>query len=140
MDVKTVFLNGSLDEDIYMVQPDGYVDEERPDHVCHLKRSLYGLKQSPRMWNQTIDKFMIGLGFKKCETDHCVYVKRDDDYMIFVAFYVDDLVLASSDNKLLESTKQALRDRFDMTNLGCLEYFLGIEIDQDRSVGRSVGR
>ncbi|GMF47079.1 unnamed protein product [Phytophthora lilii] len=55
MDVKTAFLNGLLDEDIYMVQPEGYTDEERPDYVCHLKRSLYGLKQSPRMWNQTID-------------------------------------------------------------------------------------
>uniref|UniRef100_H3H8N2 Integrase catalytic domain-containing protein n=1 Tax=Phytophthora ramorum TaxID=164328 RepID=H3H8N2_PHYRM len=64
MDVKTAFLNGVLDEDIYMAQPDGYVDEDHPDHVCKLKRSLYGLKQSPRMWNQTIDDFMLKLGFK----------------------------------------------------------------------------
>uniref|UniRef100_H3H942 Integrase catalytic domain-containing protein n=1 Tax=Phytophthora ramorum TaxID=164328 RepID=H3H942_PHYRM len=87
MDVKTAFLNGVLDEDIYMAQPDGYVDEDHPDHVCKLKRSLYGLKQSPRMWNQTIDDFMLKLGFKKCESDHCVYLKRDGQDMIFVALY-----------------------------------------------------
>ncbi|KAG2781706.1 hypothetical protein PC112_g24839 [Phytophthora cactorum] len=62
MDVKTAFLNGLLDEDIYMVQPDGYVDEDHPDYVCKLKRSLYGLKQSPRMWNQIIDDFILKLG------------------------------------------------------------------------------
>uniref|UniRef100_H3G5X7 Reverse transcriptase Ty1/copia-type domain-containing protein n=3 Tax=Phytophthora ramorum TaxID=164328 RepID=H3G5X7_PHYRM len=99
MDVKTAFLNGVLDEDIYMAQPDGYVDEDHPDHVCKLKRSLYGLKQSPRMWNQTIDDFMLKLGFKKCESDHCVYLKRDGQDMIFVALYVDDLVLASSNDE-----------------------------------------
>ena len=136
MDVNTAFLNGVLDEDIYMAQPDGYVDEARPDHVCKLKRSLYGLKQSPRMWNQTIDKFMLELGFKKCESDHCVYVKRDDQDMIFVALYVDDLVLASSTDELLKSTKKALGDRFEMTDMGQLKYFLGMEIDQDLTAGK----
>ena len=64
MDVKTAFRLGRLNEDIYMIQPDGYVDEDRPDLVCHFKRSLYGLKQSPRMWNQTVDKFMLDLKFQ----------------------------------------------------------------------------
>ncbi|KAG2758739.1 Retrovirus-related Pol polyprotein from transposon TNT 1-94 [Phytophthora cactorum] len=84
MDVKTAFLNGLLDEDIYMAQPDGYIDEVHPDYVCKLKRSLYGLKQSPRMWNKTIDDFMLKLGLKKCESDHCIYFKRDGQDMIFV--------------------------------------------------------
>ena len=136
MDVKTAIMNGLLDEDIYMVQPEGYMDEEHPDYVCHLKRSLYGLKQSPRMWNQTIDKFMLELEFKKCEPDHCIYVKRDDQDMILVALYVDDLVLASSNNDLLKSAKEALSERFDMTDLGPLKYFLGMEVEQDVVAGR----
>ncbi|GMF82131.1 unnamed protein product [Phytophthora fragariaefolia] len=135
MDVKTAFLNGWLNEDIYMVQPDGYVDEAHPDFVCKLKRSLYGLKQSPRMWNQTIDKFMLELGFKKCEADHCIYVKRNDQDMIFVALYVDDLILASNNDELLKSTKEALSVRFEMTDTGPLKYFLGMEIDQGLRTG-----
>ena len=135
MDVKTAFLNGHLEEDIYMAQPDGYVDEDHPDFVCQLKRSLYGLKQSPRMWNQTIDKFMLDLKFQKCKTDHCIYVMRDIERVIFVALYVDDLVLASNDTELIAVTKAALSERFDMTDLGDLKYFLGMEVQQDHTSG-----
>uniref|UniRef100_A0AAV1VKE2 Polyprotein n=1 Tax=Peronospora matthiolae TaxID=2874970 RepID=A0AAV1VKE2_9STRA len=135
MDVKTAFLNGSLNEDIYMDQTDGYLDATQPDYVCKLKRSLYGLKQLPRMWNQTIDGFMIKMGFKKCESDHCIYIKRDDQDMILVVLYVDDLILASSNNELLKSTKMALSKRFEMTDLGELDYFLGMEIKNDRKTG-----
>uniref|UniRef100_A0AAV1TGR4 Reverse transcriptase Ty1/copia-type domain-containing protein n=1 Tax=Peronospora matthiolae TaxID=2874970 RepID=A0AAV1TGR4_9STRA len=78
MDVRTTFLNGDPDEDIYMAQPDGYTDEDHEHIVCKLQRSLYGLKLSPRKWNKTIDEFMIKIGFKKCESDHCIYIKRDE--------------------------------------------------------------
>uniref|UniRef100_A0AAV1TFV9 Reverse transcriptase Ty1/copia-type domain-containing protein n=1 Tax=Peronospora matthiolae TaxID=2874970 RepID=A0AAV1TFV9_9STRA len=135
MDVKTAFLNGSLDEDIYMDQPAGYLDKKQLDYVCKLKRSLYGLNESPRMWNQTIDGFMIKMGFRKCEPDHCVYIKRDDQDMIFVVLYVDDLILASSSNELLKSTKMALSTRFEMKDLGELNYFLGMKIKNDRKTG-----
>ncbi|KAG2782680.1 hypothetical protein PC111_g24477 [Phytophthora cactorum] len=93
-------------------------------------------KQSPRMWNKTIDDFMRKLGLKKCESDHCIYFKRDGQDMIFVALYVDDLVLASSSDKMLKETKQALSDRFEMTDMGQLKYFLGMEIEQDVATGK----
>lgn len=107
MDVKTAFLIGILDEEIYMQQPKGFASVDNPNHVCNLKRSLYGLKQSPRMWNHTIDEFMIKKSFNKCESDQCVYIKRTDGGMIIVVLYVNDLIIASSEDSLLVSTKCA---------------------------------
>ena len=140
MDVKTAFLNGVLDEEIYMQQPEGYVSENKQSHVCKLKRSLYGLKQSPRMWNHTIDEFMIKMSFSKCESDHCLYIKRIDGDMVIVVLYVDDLIIASGNNSLLGSTKHALSERFEMTDLGELKYFLGMEIGQDQVSGQVTMR
>ena len=116
MDVKTALLSGLLDEDIDMVHPDGFIDQSHPDFVCKLKRSLYRSKQSPRMWNKTIDEFMLTIRLKKCESDHYIYSKRDGQVMMFVALYVNDLVLASSSNKILQDIKQAPSDWFEMTN------------------------
>ena len=88
------------------------------------------------MWNKTIDEFMLKIGFMKCESDRCIYIKRNDQYMIFVALYVDDLIIASSSSKMLHEVKCTLSERFEMTDMGLLKYFLGTEIDQDYSSGK----
>ena len=137
MDVKTAFLNGSLDCDIYMSQPEGFVDPDRPNHVCKLKKSIYGLKQSARCWNTTLDEYMKSVGYRKSNADGCIYVKsvkEADGHISFVIMgvYVDDIIPISNNPALLKAEKAALCERFEMTDLGEIHYLLGMSINRDR--------
>ena len=94
LDVKTAFLHGDLEEEIYMMQPQGFVVPGKEDWVCRLKKSLYGLKQAPRQWYKKFDRFMLGNGYTRCHADHCCYFKRFDSSYIILLLYVDDMLVA----------------------------------------------
>ena len=129
MDVKTAFLYGNLDEEIYMKQPAGAISEKHPDLMCKLKKSIYGLKQSPRQWNKRINNFFGEFGFVQNEYDPCVYHFNHGSSEIIVGVYVDDLVIASSNLEIMEKLKQALHSEFEMKDLGELKYLLGMEVE-----------
>ena len=135
MDVKTAFLNGKLEEDIYMAQPEGCIDKDKPDMVCKLNKSLYGLKQSARCWNLEIDRFLKNSGYKQGTAGLCIYTKMEGRSKSFIvlALYVDDILLASNDTELLTAEKQKLSQRFEMEDLGVAKFCLGMSIKRDRS-------
>ncbi|MCO5573253.1 hypothetical protein L7F22_027022 [Adiantum nelumboides] len=108
MDVKTAFLNGYLEEDTYMDQPPHFVDSKNSDYVCHLQRSIYGLKQSPRQWNARFTVFMIRAGFQRCVTDVSVYTRHGRDGLLALALYVDDIVLMAPTLQSITSIKDEL--------------------------------
>lgn len=102
---RTAFLNGELDEEIYMDQLTGFEVKGQERKVCKLKRSIYGLKQSSRQWYLKFHKAMISFGFMMLEEDHCVYVKRPDKNFVILSLYVDDILLAGNDNRMVADTK-----------------------------------
>jgi len=130
MDVVTAFLNGVIDQEIFMEQPDGYVVHGQESKVCKLKRSLYGLKQSPRCWNQVFDTFLSSIGFSKSEADPCVYIAYNP--FVIIAVYVDDLIVLTKTQHEMDRVKVVLSDRFRMKDMGQLHYCLGISIVQDK--------
>ena len=132
MDVVTAFLNGKLEEEIYMDQPDGYIKPGKENLVCKLQKSLYGLKQSPRCWNTAFREFMTLLQFKQSTADPCIYIKVTDTITV-VAVYVDDLIVMTKTAKEMQHIKESLALHFEMKDLGDLHYCLGISIEQDKS-------
>ncbi|KAF0729711.1 hypothetical protein Ae201684_012771 [Aphanomyces euteiches] len=136
IDIKTAFLHDDLDEEIYMAQPEGFVDHDRPNDVCLLKKSLYGLKQAPRQWHKKLHEFLRSINFKQCFKDQCVYVKSNSQIgtTTYLAVYVDDIVIAVRDKTELTSTTDLIKTSFEVTNKGELEYILGIHVIRDRSL------
>ena len=128
MDVETTFLNGKLDEEIYMEQPKGFFSLEQGNKVCNLVKSLYGLKETPKQWQEKFDNIMMSLGFKINECDKCVYVKEVEHGYVIVCLYVDDMLIASNDDKMIKSTKNMLNSRFDMKDMGLADVILGIQL------------
>ena len=105
LDVKTAFLHGELEEEIYMDQPEGFVVNGKEDLVCKLKRSLYGLKQSPRQWYKRFDSFMLAHEFKRSQYDSCVYIKFVNGSPIYFMLYVDDMLIAAKSKKEITTLK-----------------------------------
>ncbi|KAL9273838.1 Retrovirus-related Pol polyprotein from transposon TNT 1-94-like protein, partial [Drosera capensis] len=106
MDVKTAFLHGDLEEEIYMVQPEGFVVSGKEHLVCKLKKSLYGLKQAPRQWYKKFDSFMVGHGYKRTAADHCVYIRKfSDGNLIALLLYVDDMLIVGQDATMITKLK-----------------------------------
>jgi hypothetical protein len=135
MDVKTTFLNGDLEENIYMAQPKGFVVEGKERMRCRLKKSIYRLKQASKQWYLKFDRTIRNFGFKENIEDNCVYAKFKNGRYTFLILYVDDILLASSDVSLLLETKRFLSSKFDMKDLGEASFVLGVEIHRDRSKG-----
>ncbi|KAE8679209.1 Retrovirus-related Pol polyprotein from transposon TNT 1-94 [Hibiscus syriacus] len=133
LDVKTAFLHGNLEEEIYMLQPEGFEEDEKKNLVCRLNKSLYGLKQAPRCWYKRFDSFIMCLGYNRL-TDPCAYFKRsgDNDFVILL-LYVDDMLVAGPNKDHIEELKAQLAREFEMKDLGSANKILGMQIHRDRS-------
>ncbi|GJW65959.1 retrotransposon protein, putative, ty1-copia subclass [Tanacetum coccineum] len=127
------FLNGHLSEEVYMEQPQGFVDPKYPNHVCKLKRSIYGLKQASRQWNKRFDDEIKKFGFTQNRDEPCVYIKASGSYIAILILYVDDILLMGNNIPMLQDVKSYLGKCFAMKDLGDAAYILGIKIYRDRS-------
>ncbi|KAK2408198.1 hypothetical protein QL285_043729 [Trifolium repens] len=128
MDVKTAFLNGDLEEEIYMEQPEGFVVHGQETKVCKLEKSLYGLKQAPRQWHEKFDNLMVSNEFKLNESDKCIYYKTNGNICTIICLYVDDMLIFGSNLSAVNNVKSLLCNNFDMKDLGEASVILGIKI------------
>lgn len=129
MDVKTAFLNGQIEEEVYIEQLKGFETFDHESHVCRLKRALYGLKQAPRAWYTRIDNYFTRLGFTKSEVNANLYHIMVKGKELIIVLYVDDLIL-TGDDQLIMSCKEDLTREFEMKDMGLMHYFLGMEVWQ----------
>ena len=106
MDVNMTFLNGVIEEEVYIEQPQGFKINDQKTDVCRLKKELYGLKEAPRAWYGRINRFLMSLGFTKSKSDSNLYYKVDDDGIIILLLYVDDILLTREDNPISECKKK----------------------------------
>ena len=135
VDMTIAFLNGTLEDEVYMQQPKGFECPGKEEFVCKLIKSIYGLKQSPCCWNSTLDAFLKEMKFTQTASDPCIYCRKAGKDIMFIGVYVDDIILAAKNEKQLKQVKENLSNKFDIKDLGELKYFLGIKVEQNRESG-----
>ncbi|GJR61513.1 retrovirus-related pol polyprotein from transposon TNT 1-94 [Tanacetum coccineum] len=126
MDIKTTFLNGPLKEEVYVNQPDGFVDPHHPDKVYRLEKALYGLKQAPRAWYDELSNFLVSKG----SIDPTLFITKKGEDILLVQIYVDDIIFGSTNPKLSKRFEKLMHNKFEMSMMGELKFFLGIQIHQ----------
>jgi hypothetical protein len=127
MDVEAAFLHAPLTEEVYVAQPEGYIDKEHPNYICQLHKSLYSLKQAPYEWNQAIDKHLCASSFKPLDGDTCIYTCWTQGKIAIIGIYVDNCTIIAH-HQLLAGTKAILTLKFKMKDLGEVHSILGMEI------------
>jgi hypothetical protein len=130
MDVKSVFLNGPIKEELYMEQPPGFEDDRYPDHVYKLSKALYGLKQVSRAWYECLRDFLISNAFKVGNADPTLFTKTCNDDFFVCQIYVDDIIFGSTNQKSCEEFSRVMMQKFEMSMIGELNYFLGFQVKQ----------
>ncbi|KAJ9545332.1 hypothetical protein OSB04_025039 [Centaurea solstitialis] len=130
MDVECAFLNGVLHEEVYVEQPEGFVDPRFPDHVYVLDKALYGLKQAPRAWYETLTIHLLEGGYKKGTIDPTLFLRKSGDDLIIVQIYVDDIIFASTKPELCKEFEHTMKSQFQMSMMGELTFFLGLQVRQ----------
>lgn len=128
LDVKTAFLNGEIMEEVYVAQPEGFIQKGREHLVYRLVKALYGLRQAPRAWYAKLSKCLEELGFERCPYEHAVYTKRSDGQVLIIAVYVDDLLITGTSVAAINNFKIQMNKKFEMSDLGKLSHYLGIEV------------
>ncbi|KAJ3702073.1 hypothetical protein LUZ61_005778 [Rhynchospora tenuis] len=130
MDVKSAFLNGWIEEEVFVQQPPGFVDHFKPDYVFKLHKALYGLKQAPRAWYGRLCTFLLENGFNRGKMDSTLFIKKRDDHLLLVQIYVDDIIFGSTNATLAEEFSSLMSSEFEMSMMGELNFFLGLQIKQ----------
>ncbi|KAI3729484.1 hypothetical protein L6452_18144 [Arctium lappa] len=130
MDVKTAFLNGILKEEVYVSQPEGFVNPDMPNHVYILDKALYGLKQAPRAWYDVLSQFLVKSGFSKGKFDTTLFIKKEKADIILIQIYVDDIIFGSTNPKYCKNFSNLMVSRFQMSMMGEMNFFLGLQVKQ----------
>ncbi|GKD41536.1 retrovirus-related pol polyprotein from transposon TNT 1-94, partial [Tanacetum coccineum] len=130
MDVKSAFLNGFINEEVYVAQPPGFIDFEKPDHVYKLKKALYGLKQAPKAWYDRLKAFLIKHEYKMGMVDNTLFTKKKSSNLIIIQIYVDDIIFGSTCQDMCDEFAKIMHDEFEMSMMGELNFFLGLQIKQ----------
>ncbi|GJR68581.1 retrovirus-related pol polyprotein from transposon TNT 1-94 [Tanacetum coccineum] len=128
MDVKTEFLNGPLKEEVYVAQPGRFVDHDHPEKVYSLRKALYGLKQAPITWYDEHSTFLMSKGFTKGTIDPTLFTIRYEEEILLVQIYVDDIIFGSTNLKFSKRFEKLMHSRFEMSLIGEMKFFLGLQI------------
>nr|GEZ17898.1 copia protein [Tanacetum cinerariifolium] len=129
--LETAFLNGNLWEEVYVSQPDGFVDPDNPNHVYKLKKALYGLKQAPRAWYDMLSSFLLSQDFSKGSVDPTLFIRRNGNDLLLVQIYVDDIIFTASTLELCDLFANLMCLKFKMSMMGKISFFLGLQIYQN---------
>lgn len=127
LDVNNAFLHGPLTDAVYMLQPPGFIDKDKPNHVLRLKKAVYGLKQAPRAWYNALKDFLLSIGFKNSVADASLFILRSGSQFIYILVYVDDIIITGTSKVEITRVTNLLASRFSLKELGELSYFLGME-------------
>ncbi|GKC69556.1 retrovirus-related pol polyprotein from transposon TNT 1-94 [Tanacetum coccineum] len=131
MDVKTAFLNGELNDVVYVSQPEGFVDSNQPTHVYRLKKALYELKQAPRALYDKLSRFLMSIEFSKGVVDPTLFTRKIGKHILLVQIYVDDIIFASTNPKSCETFSKQMSSTFKMSMMGQMSFFLGLQVSQN---------